>query len=156
MYFYREGKGGEREGEKHWCERETSISWLSSAPWPGPDPATQACGLTGIAPTTFHFVGWCPTNWAEPVRVIIKCFWLTCNNTDIHLPHLTSFHLLLTLLSWLVTTLKTFASFCTLYKWNHTVFFLIWLPLLHITFVRFIHIVLCHRSCISYCCVIFQ
>ena len=36
--FIERGKEGEREGEKHPCERETS---------PGAEPAAQACVLTG-------------------------------------------------------------------------------------------------------------
>ena len=40
----REGK--EREGEKHWCERETSITCLPYMPW-WIKPTTQVCALTG-------------------------------------------------------------------------------------------------------------
>ena len=33
LFIFRErGREREREGEKHWCERETSTSWLSCAP----------------------------------------------------------------------------------------------------------------------------
>ena len=47
FFIFRErGKEGEREGEKR-CERETLISCLPHAPWPGTEPATQACVLTG-------------------------------------------------------------------------------------------------------------
>ena len=42
----REGREGEREGEKQRCERETSIGCLSHVPWLGTEPATQACALT--------------------------------------------------------------------------------------------------------------
>ena len=34
-------------GEKHRCERETSIGYLLYVPQPGTWPATQACALTG-------------------------------------------------------------------------------------------------------------
>ena len=45
-YLFRErGREGEREGEKHRCERETYIGCLSYAPQPGTKPATQACAL---------------------------------------------------------------------------------------------------------------
>ena len=34
LFIFRErGREGEREGEKHWCERETSVSCLLSDPW---------------------------------------------------------------------------------------------------------------------------
>ena len=39
-------EGREKEREKHWYERETSISCLLHTPWPGTEPATQACALT--------------------------------------------------------------------------------------------------------------
>ena len=34
------GREGEWEGEKHWCERKTSIGCLSHASWPAIKPAT--------------------------------------------------------------------------------------------------------------------
>ena len=37
---------GEKEGEKHLCERETSIGSLPYTPQ-GTEPVTQACALTG-------------------------------------------------------------------------------------------------------------
>ena len=40
-------KGREREGEKHQCERETSIGCLLHSPDPGTKPKTQACALIG-------------------------------------------------------------------------------------------------------------
>ena len=40
------GEGREREGEKHQCEREASISCLSHVPQLGTEPATQACAPT--------------------------------------------------------------------------------------------------------------
>ena len=46
--FLRErGKGGRKEGEKHQCVRETSISCLSHASQLRTKPTTQACALTG-------------------------------------------------------------------------------------------------------------
>ena len=54
IYFFnfiylilKRGGGSEREGEKHWCERETSISCLSFVPQPWTKSTTQACALTG-------------------------------------------------------------------------------------------------------------
>ena len=43
--FWERGRQ-EGEGEKHWCERETSIGCLSYVPWLGTEPATLACVLT--------------------------------------------------------------------------------------------------------------
>ena len=46
------GKEGENKGEKHQCERETSIGCplhvpqLGTEPRPGTKPTTQACALT--------------------------------------------------------------------------------------------------------------
>ena len=42
------GREGENKGEKHQCERQTSISCLSHLPWLGTGPwsTTQACALT--------------------------------------------------------------------------------------------------------------
>ena len=49
--YWERGQGrGKREGEKHRCERETSIGGLSYAPQQGIEPATQACALTGNWP----------------------------------------------------------------------------------------------------------
>ena len=60
---------GEREGEKHWCERETRISCLSHVPQQEIEPITQAYALTGnwthillfyemmLQPTEPHWLG---------------------------------------------------------------------------------------------------
>ena len=46
-FFLRErGREGEREGEKHQCEREILIGCLSDVPQLGTQPTTQACALT--------------------------------------------------------------------------------------------------------------
>ena len=45
-YFRERGKEKEREGKKHRCLRETSISCLLHVPQPGTMPTTQACALT--------------------------------------------------------------------------------------------------------------
>ena len=47
IYVFRERRReGEREEEKHQCERETLIGCLLYAPRQGTKPATQACTLT--------------------------------------------------------------------------------------------------------------
>ena len=47
FYVFLEREGGrEKEGEKHQCETEPSISCLSNTPWLGTKPATQVCALT--------------------------------------------------------------------------------------------------------------
>ena len=62
------------EGKKK--GRETSISCLSHVPQLGPNPQSGHMPWLRIKPATFHFVGWCPTNWAIPVRTAI-CFQRT-------------------------------------------------------------------------------
>ena len=47
IYFREKGKEREREGERHRCERETSIGCLLYAPIPETEPVTQVCALTG-------------------------------------------------------------------------------------------------------------
>ena len=45
--FLEKGSEGEREGEKHPCERKTAISCLLYTPEPQTKPTSQACTLTG-------------------------------------------------------------------------------------------------------------
>ena len=45
--FKEKGKEGEKEGERHQCEKETSIGCLSDAPQPVIEPTTPECALTG-------------------------------------------------------------------------------------------------------------
>ena len=48
LFMSREqGREEEREGEKHWCERETLIGCLLNEYCLGIEPTTQACALTG-------------------------------------------------------------------------------------------------------------
>ena len=68
--FLERGEGKERGREKHWF----SISYLSYVPWSGTEPETQACALTRNQVATFHFVGWCPTKGATPVRAGVRNF----------------------------------------------------------------------------------
>ena len=69
IYLFLERWGG-RE-----IERERNIDWLPQ-PWTG--PAMRACALIRIEPMTFQFVGWCPNNWATPVRALCL-FWFVFN-----------------------------------------------------------------------------
>ena len=41
------GRKGERDGEEHPCEKETSTSCLSYMPQPGTEPETHTCAQTG-------------------------------------------------------------------------------------------------------------
>ena len=45
--LFQRGRQEETEGEKHQCDRGTSIGCLLQAPIPGIKPTTQACALTG-------------------------------------------------------------------------------------------------------------
>ena len=67
-YLGDRGKEGEREGEKQWYERETSIGGLLYMPQPGTEPTAQVRVLTQIKRDTFCFSRWCPTHWATLVR----------------------------------------------------------------------------------------
>ena len=46
IYFRKRGRWGEKEGEKYWCVRETSISCLLHMPHLGTRPTPQAHALT--------------------------------------------------------------------------------------------------------------
>ena len=69
--FLREGREGERKGNKHWCERETSLNFLSYAPSLRLNLQPRHMPWSGIEPMTFRFVGWCPTKWATLVSCVI-------------------------------------------------------------------------------------
>ena len=45
--FRQRGRREGEKGDKHGCERETSIGCLSYTPQPGTELITEACGLTG-------------------------------------------------------------------------------------------------------------
>ena len=65
IYFRERG----REGEKHWCERETLFSHLSHMHQLGTRLETQACALTrNWTNNLSHFAEWCPARWATAVR----------------------------------------------------------------------------------------
>ena len=60
----------EKEGENHCCERETSVA-SCTCPSRGPGPPPGHAPWLGLELVTFHFVGWCATNWAILVRVCL-------------------------------------------------------------------------------------
>ena len=58
LFVFRErGREGEREGEKHQCVRETSISCLFYAPNQGPGLQPRHVPSLGIEPATSWFTG---------------------------------------------------------------------------------------------------
>ena len=62
IYFSRDGRKGEREGEKLWCvtPKQGPSLQLRHVPWPG------------IEPATFGFAEqWHPTPWATPIRASV-------------------------------------------------------------------------------------
>ena len=69
LFIFRErGREGEREGEKHWCARETLIGCLlHTSNWRS-GPQLRHVPWLGIEPVTFHLAGPCPTRWTTPVR----------------------------------------------------------------------------------------
>ena len=77
-FFKREGergREGEREGEKHQCERKTLISYLSYIPWPGTEPATKAYAPSGNRTGNLSLWGFRgPTNWATLIRAYLH-YW---------------------------------------------------------------------------------
>ena len=57
-FIFRERRmEGEREGEKHWCEREPLISCFPYMPWPGTESTIQACALTRNRTCSLSFCG---------------------------------------------------------------------------------------------------
>ena len=71
LFIFRErGREGDREGEKHWCEREISIGCLLHAPSWEPGLQSRHMPRWRIEPATLLFVGWRPTHWATSVRAV--------------------------------------------------------------------------------------
>ena len=66
---------GEREEQKHRCEREALISCLSYTPQLGTEPATRYVPWPGIEPVSLCFVRQCLTNWATPIRAQMNFFF---------------------------------------------------------------------------------
>ena len=73
IYFiFREGKGGEREGEKHQC-----VVVLLSIPHWGPSPQPRHVPWPGIKPATLGFSGQRSIQWATPARAELPFFsWM--------------------------------------------------------------------------------
>ena len=71
FYLFLEGNGGRKRG------RQTLIVYLLYALWPGTEPATQACALTGNRTCNPSFCEMMP-NWATLVRVILFCISFRC------------------------------------------------------------------------------
>ena len=57
LFIFRE-RG--REGEKQQCEIERLIGCLLHTPWPGTEPATQACAMTGNWTSDLYLCGKMP------------------------------------------------------------------------------------------------
>ena len=74
-FFLDRCEGRERETETWIWER--NIVCLSYMTWPqGWNLQPRCMSWSGIKPTTFCFVGWCPSNWATPVRAhFVSCLW---------------------------------------------------------------------------------
>ena len=68
LCFRESRREGEREGEKHWRGRETSISCLSHRSHQGPNPQPKHMPWPGTKQVTFCLAGGCPTHWATPAR----------------------------------------------------------------------------------------
>ena len=89
LFIFREKrKEGEREGDKHRYDRETSVVASHTHPDLGP-AVSQACAPLGTEPVTFRFAEWCPANWANftlfkrwPQR-FLSCYFLHLTGTDI-------------------------------------------------------------------------
>ena len=71
------GREVEREGEKHPCMRDTSISCLSHVhSQPGTWSTTQACARLGIKLETCWFTGLHSTRSATPARAFCDLFYV--------------------------------------------------------------------------------
>ena len=71
---------GEREGEKHWRSRDTSISYLSHAANQGPGLQPRHVPWLEIELAAFWSAGQYSIHWATPARAIIRHFkrWQNC------------------------------------------------------------------------------
>ena len=61
--FIERRREGKREGEKHWCERQTLVAFHVHSGW-SPNPQLTHVPLPGIKLETSQFVGRYPTNRA--------------------------------------------------------------------------------------------
>ena len=65
--FTERGREGEKEGEKHECEKHRSVA-SHTCPDQGPNLQPRHVPWLGTEPTTFQSTGWCSNNWATPAR----------------------------------------------------------------------------------------
>ena len=66
--FLERGKGREKEEEKHqWVVSRKHLDR-------GPNPHPRHVAWLGIKQVNFRFHGWCPSNWATPVRADVHTF----------------------------------------------------------------------------------
>ena len=84
LFIFRDwGREGEREGEKCWCARDTSIGCLSYTPYRGPGPQPRHVPWLGIEPVTFKFAGRYSAHWAIVARAVFV-FWKLSLLSQIH------------------------------------------------------------------------
>ena len=78
---------GKREGEIHWCARDTQMGCLSCTPNWGSGRLSRHAPWLVIEEVTFHFTGWHSIDWATPARAtfivlsrkgpcVLGFFWL--------------------------------------------------------------------------------
>ena len=87
LFIFRErGREVEREGEKHQCERGTSIACPLHTCSRGPGQQPGHVPWPGMEPVTIWFARRHPIHWATPVKTIL-CSFKFCsysNRTSIH------------------------------------------------------------------------
>ena len=73
--FLERGEGREKKRERNMDVREKHwlVASYTSADQ-GPNLQPRHVPRPGIGLATFHFVGWCPTNWVTPVRAPRRFF----------------------------------------------------------------------------------
>ena len=67
FYLFLEKEEG-RERNMEMREKHRPVA-SGMCPDQGPNPQSRHVPWLGIKLVTFHFVGWCPTNWVTPVRL---------------------------------------------------------------------------------------
>ena len=68
----REWRDKERERNIDVREKHQLVVSLT-LPDQGPNVQPRHVPWPGIKPVTFLYAGWCPTNWATPVRAVVSC-----------------------------------------------------------------------------------
>ena len=72
------GREGDGKGEKHLCERQTSISFLWHTPWLGTKPRPRHVSWPGIKLATFRFQGWCSNQLSHTSQGYWLNYWWVC------------------------------------------------------------------------------